>query len=151
MTPRVTPDLRDTIVALSSAAGPGARAIVRLSGPDAVRVVASRWTGPQLLPAQRILVAGELALDGVASPLPADVEAGLDFADEDIHFVSPDDMLRRLAAGIARLINLQRQLNQRSVSDRPFRAVLIGRPNACKSSLFNALTGGSALVSPQPG
>src|SRR5262249_37048266 len=39
---------------------------------------------------------------------------------------------------------------QRATSERPFRAVLVGEPNAGKSSLFNAL-GGTALVSPQPG
>ena len=32
-----------------------------------------------------------------------------------------------------------------------FRVVLTGRPNAGKSSLFNALAGADALVSPQPG
>ena len=37
------------------------------------------------------------------------------------------------------------------MSDRPYRVVLAGQPNAGKSSLFNALTGASALVSPEPG
>ena len=37
-------DLRDTIVALSSAPGPGGRAIVRLSGPDALSLVRPLYT-----------------------------------------------------------------------------------------------------------
>jgi tRNA modification GTPase len=83
--------------------------------------------------------------------LLADVEAGLDFADEDISFVGQEETLKRLANGLARLTLLRRQLEQRAVCDRPFRVVLAGRPNAGKSSLFNALAGASALVSPEPG
>ena len=82
--------------------------------------------------------------------LLADVEAALDFTDENIEFVGRDDMLLRLSGGLARLTNLRRQLEQRAAADRPFRAALIGEPNAGKSSLFNAL-GGVALVSPIPG
>jgi tRNA modification GTPase len=83
--------------------------------------------------------------------LLADVEAGLDFIEEDITFQSPDQMLHRLASALAQLTLVQRQLSQRAVHDRTFRVVLAGRPNAGKSALFNALTGASALVSDIPG
>jgi len=84
--------------------------------------------------------------------LLADIEAGLDFADEDIQFVNKPEMLGRIGAGLAHLLNLRRQLESRAVSDRPFRVVLIGEPNAGKSSLFNVLAGKPlALVSDRPG
>ena len=84
--------------------------------------------------------------------LLADVEAALDFADEDIAFVGQTETLTRIAAALAQLTNLQRQFASRTVSGRPVRVVLVGRPNAGKSSLFNALAGGpAALVSPEAG
>lgn len=247
--------LDDVIVALSSAPGPGARAIVRLSGPESLAIACQVFT-PLLQPGNRQLVSGESRLDGIVSPLPADLyywpaprtytgqelvelhtlssppivdqliaqllnvgaraaqpgeftmraflagkldlpraeavrgvieagtraelktalaqlaggvtrpldglredllnlladlEAGLDFSDEDIHFVSREQLLIQLSKGLAQLTLLRRQLNERSVSGRPFHVVLAGKPNAGKSSLFNALTGAAALVSPQPG
>lgn len=254
----MVPDPHDTIVALSSAPGPGARAIVRLSGPEAWRCAAMLFTPaasvsmtrrrcysgqvrlsgvPSALPADlyfwpaprtytgqemielhtlsspplvdlliarlldagaraaqpgeftlRAFLAGKLDLTraeavvgiieagnprqlqqalaqlagGVAQPLQvlrddllnllADIEAGLDFAEEDIHFVEPTELLHRLARGLAQVELLRKQLEQRTVENRPFRVVLVGRPNSGKSSLFNALAGRpSALVSPQPG
>ena len=84
--------------------------------------------------------------------LLADTEAALDFDDEDITFVGKPETLTRLATAIARLTNLRRQLDDRTVSGRPVRVALVGLPNAGKSSLFNVLGGGvEALVSPVPG
>jgi tRNA modification GTPase len=247
----------DTIAALATAAGPGARAIVRVSGPDTFAVVTSVFrSASSLEPKRRALVEGALHLPDLASPLPADlylwpaphsytgqdvaeihtlsspplvelliaallragaraaqpgeftmraflvgkldltraeavagvieasdaaelkqaltqlaggvgrpmqelrddllnlladVEAGLDFADEDIQFVGQDDMLMRLGKGMAQVTLLSKQLRDRAVSEHAFRVVLAGKPNAGKSRLFNALTGATALVSPRPG
>jgi tRNA modification GTPase len=246
--------LDDTIVALASSPGPGARAVVRLSGPDSYGIVSTLF---EPMPAGRALAHGHLRLPGVHSPLPAmvlsmpgpqsytgqdiveihtisspplvdlligtlldagaraagpgeftmraflagkkdltqaeavlaiieaetddeltraltqlaggvtqplhglrddllnllaDLEAGLDFTEEDIHFADKKDVLLRLGKGMAQLTNLRKQLDDRTVSDRSFRVVLVGEPNAGKSSLFNALAGvPAAIVSPTPG
>ncbi|MGL6095837.1 MAG: tRNA uridine-5-carboxymethylaminomethyl(34) synthesis GTPase MnmE, partial [Fimbriiglobus sp.] len=220
----MTPHPDDTIAALSSAPGPGMRAIVRVTGPQALAVVRHAFTPddafPDPDPPRRLLLPGSVRLTGVPSPLPAhlyfwpaprtytgqdlaelhtisapplvdrliadllaagaraalpgeftqraflagkldlpraeavlgvieartdgdlmaamkqlaggvsrpldrvrddllnllaDVEAGLDFVDEDIEFVPKLALLSRLTAGIAHLTNLQRQLDSRSV------------------------------------
>jgi tRNA modification GTPase len=247
----------DTIVALATPPGPGARAIVRLSGPEALAAVGALFAPREALaPGRRALVEGSVRLPGVAAPLPADVyfwpgphsytgqdvaevhvlsspplvealvaallqagarpagpgeftlraflcgkldltraeavhgviaagsrdelrqalaqlaggvarplqalrddllnlladvEAGLDFADEDIAFVEEKGLLLRLGSALAHVTLLGKQLEQRGVAGRAFRVVLAGRPNAGKSSLFNALAGAAALVSPEPG
>jgi tRNA modification GTPase len=250
-------DPQDTIVALSSAPGPGARAIVRLSGPAALTLGTTVFAADEaVLPARRRFYEGRLHLLDMSAPLPADlyhwpaprtytgqdmvelhtlscpplidlliaqlmragaraaqpgeftlraflagkldlaraeavlgiieagdreelkqalaqlaggltrplhglredlldllaeVEAGLDFAEEDLRFVGQRELLGRIAKGMALVTLVEKQLRQRTVSDRPFRAVLAGRPNVGKSSLFNSLAGAAALVSPQPG
>jgi tRNA modification GTPase len=247
-------DIDDTIVALSSAAGPGARAIVRLSGSKATTIARSicpdfqpapgrictvqlhlsafrvnipadvyhlaaprTYTGQDVVeihtvasepivdvliadclgagaraaePGEftlRAFLAGKLDLTraeavlgvieardrrelhdalkqlahGVAIPLCAlrddlldllaDVEAGLDFAEEDLRFVTADDLARRLSAALGRLTLLRKQIEERSLGRPLFRVVLAGKPNAGKSSLFNALVGkDAALVSAEP-
>src|SRR3954471_8036406 len=60
--------LDDTIVALASAPGPGARAVIRLSGPDAHRVVGAIFDS---MPTGRAMAPGNLRLHGLHSPLPA--------------------------------------------------------------------------------
>ncbi len=251
-------ELQDTIVALSSAPGIGARAIVRLSGPAAVQIVLfifscaeqvekrkrcvytgmirlpdihsplpadlhvwpepRSYTGQDLVEihtlscpplvdlliaellargaraaqagefTMRAFLAGKLDLTraeavlavieandrqdlndalkqlagGVARPLHklrddllnllADLEAGLDFTEEDIDFVEQEQLLGRVTQGLAQLALLRKQLAERSVDARTFRVVLAGKPNAGKSSLWNALTGGpTAIVSSEPG
>jgi tRNA modification GTPase len=254
--PRGPFPLTDTIAAPASAAGPGARAVVRLAGPRSLGLVeavfapaaeppgSSRRSGllrlpgfPAAIPADllighaprtytgqdqveihlpgspplveavlayaltagarlaqpgeftlRAFLAGKLDLTqaeavlgvigaenpndlrvalaqlagGLARPLDhlrqellhllAEVEAGLDFAEEDLTFVPAAELARRLETAAAELARLRVQVRERGVSGRPFRVALVGRPNAGKSRLFNALVGRPlALVSPEAG
>jgi tRNA modification GTPase len=71
--------------------------------------------------------------------LLADLEAGLDFVDEDIEFVGRHDVCRRLAAAEAEIGELLIQCQSRGQSTGRRRIVLAGLPNAGKSTLFNAL------------
>ena len=251
------PDPQDTIVAVSSAPGPGARAIVRLSGPAAFQVAHKVFHPDNRIPAGRRLQEGEVRLSGLSAPLPADlyfwlaprtytgqdvaelhtlscpplvdvvvagllgagaraaqageftlraflagkvdlpraeailgvieagtrdelrealgqmaggvsqplralradlldlladVEAGLDFAEEDISFIEQENLLKRLGKALAHVTLLRKQFAHRALGDRPFRVILVGPPNAGKSSLFNALTKApAALVSAEAG
>lgn len=107
-------------------------------------------------------VALEQLAGGLAQPLKhlrrdlinllADLEAGLDFVDEDIEFVSREDILLRLAQANSQLLGLQKQLAHRSSVELAPRVVLAGLPNAGKSSLFNALCRADlAIASQSPG
>ncbi|MEM8946170.1 MAG: GTPase [Planctomycetota bacterium] len=71
--------------------------------------------------------------------LLAELEAGLDFVDEDIEFVSRDQLGEDLRSVADLLLVVQDQLSLRSDTRDLPRVVLSGPPNAGKSSLFNAL------------
>lgn len=83
--------------------------------------------------------------------LLADLEAGLDFVEEDIEFVSRHQIGQQLDEAADLLARTSAQLADRRRSDELPRVVLVGCPNVGKSSLFNALTRGAALVSDTPG
>lgn len=83
--------------------------------------------------------------------LCADVEAAIDFVDQDIEILSPGAAVERAAAARSSLRALLAETAARVVADERPTAALFGPPNAGKSSLFNALSGGDAIVSPVAG
>jgi tRNA modification GTPase len=113
--------------------------------------------GEAELRAARQLLAGELSsqlrrpMDLLADTL-ALVEAGIDFSDEDISFLAGDALVRR----IDEIDDLLGDLTKNSARFEPLThepaLVLVGRPNAGKSTLLNALAQRDrAVVSPIAG
>ena len=84
--------------------------------------------------------------------LLAHLEAGFDFADEDLPFITAGELLKQLQAAAAGVERLIAKLAFRGESAARVRVALVGPPNAGKSSLFNALAGRTgAIVSDVPG
>lgn len=84
--------------------------------------------------------------------LLADLEAGLDFVDEDIEFVSRDEVTRRLEIALEFVGDLSRLTQDRMKARVWPKVALAGLPNAGKSTLFNRLAGSqAALVSDERG
>ncbi|HTN75692.1 MAG TPA: tRNA modification GTPase [Pirellulaceae bacterium] len=71
--------------------------------------------------------------------LLAHLEAGLDFVDEEIEFISAAELLAALATINEQLTQLALQMQTRQASAHELRIVLHGEPNVGKSSLLNAL------------
>jgi tRNA modification GTPase len=84
--------------------------------------------------------------------LLADLEAGLDFVEDGIEFVSRESLIHRIRRSDATVEELLWQCQGRSQSGGRRRVVLAGLPNAGKSTLFNALLSrDAALVSSRAG
>ena len=69
----------------------------------------------------------------------AELEAGLDFVEEDIEFISNEAMINKLESAQQSLSSLLAQASERDRESGHFRVALFGLPNAGKSSLFNRL------------
>jgi tRNA modification GTPase len=91
-------------------------------------------------------------LRDVLLDLLAHLEAGLDFADEAIEFITRDELLGQLTAAGQIVRDVANRLHSRDGDGALPRVVLVGPPNAGKSSLFNALTrDGRAMIANEPG
>ncbi|MEM7457754.1 MAG: tRNA modification GTPase [Planctomycetota bacterium] len=125
---------------------------IDLTQAEAVLGVIDSSGQKQLNDALRQLAGGlSRPLDAIRTSLIhilAELEAGLDFVEEDIEFISQSDLLTGLEKAREQLSSLVEQINTRDAGNHVPRVVLAGLPNAGKSSLYNSLTAsGKAIVS----
>ncbi len=84
--------------------------------------------------------------------LLAEIEAGLDFADEDLDLISSERLQHDLAIASGDVDQALSRMSSQRLAQHSLSVVLYGLPNAGKSSLLNALTEQqSAIVSDQAG
>ena len=106
--------------------------------------------------AAALLLDGALAthVDGLRERLLALAtlcEASLDFDESETGHVAAEELRALLGAAQVALQEARAFEERRAAPSALPRLVLLGAPNAGKSSLWNALTGGRALVSPAAG
>jgi tRNA modification GTPase len=84
--------------------------------------------------------------------LIARLEASLDFPDEGYHFITPNASSREIGEVVAALDRLLADAKRGRMIREGLTAVVVGPPNAGKSSLFNRLAGSErAIVTEIPG
>ncbi len=84
--------------------------------------------------------------------LLANIEAGMDFVEEDISFINPDDLERSLKFLLGEISTILNTADDGRLVREGLVASIIGKPNVGKSSLLNALLETDrAIVSSVPG
>jgi tRNA modification GTPase len=116
---------------------------------EAVTPLQARAAADQLNGTLTNLIAG---IDADLFDLAARLEASLDFPDEGFHFITRDEARESLDAVAGKLAALIRDGQRGRIIRDGATVVIAGRPNAGKSSLFNALAGADrAIVADVPG
>jgi len=105
--------------------------VIDAHGAEELHTAAEQLAGNLARPLQRLRE--ELLM------LLAELEAGLDFVEEDIEFISAGELAARLQVAAAELAGIAEQMSSRLTDKAAGQVVLLGPPNAGKSSLFNAL------------
>ncbi|MCH8336202.1 MAG: tRNA uridine-5-carboxymethylaminomethyl(34) synthesis GTPase MnmE, partial [Proteobacteria bacterium] len=74
------------------------------------------------------------------------VEAAIDFPEEEIDFLSDQDLLRKIEACAEAFAKLRREVNIGRVLRDGLQLVIVGKPNVGKSSLLNLLSGQETAI-----
>ena len=98
---------------------------------------------------QQFEIALQQLAGGLANPLGqireqlidllAELEAGLDFVEEDIEFVTNAQVLEAIDRCLNSVSNIREQIGSRATRESTFEVAMVGWPNVGKSSLFNAM------------
>ncbi|MDR2115953.1 MAG: 50S ribosome-binding GTPase [Planctomycetaceae bacterium] len=118
--------------------------VIEAPSQNALKIALQQLAGGMTLPIRQIR---ETLLETLTS-----LEAGLDFPDEDIEFISRSKINSVLTSVREQMKLLQQRMLRRGYSNEYPRVALLGYPNAGKSTLFNLLLQTDrAIVSPTPG
>jgi tRNA modification GTPase len=91
-------------------------------------------------------------LDRALLDLVARLEASLDFPEEGYHFITREDAAAEIVRAVDAIDGLLSDASRGRIIREGLTAAIVGRPNAGKSSLFNALAGAArAIVTDVPG